>query len=174
MSASTGAIASRSMRGPPPRFPQAGPCASYGHKDVAAPVQEPRQSLREVRGACESILPGFVFRRHLLFRYSVMPQAVTSATWLYHAHTARWRRLGSAHRHESGLATSRSCGFANAGVRQDPPARQISATGMSQIRLIAISQAGTPARSPREAPTDRPPKPGPKRHTGPSGESSRA
>ena len=58
--------------------------------------------------------------------------------------------------------TSRSCGFANARARSDPPARQISATGMLQIRLIAISQAETPAHSHREALTDHPPKPGQK------------
>jgi hypothetical protein len=34
--------------------------------------------------------------------------------------------------------------------------------GMLQIRLIAISQAETPAHSHREALTDHPPKPGPK------------
>ncbi len=42
-----------------------------GHTDVAAPVQEPKESLSEIQEACESLLPGSVFRRRLLFRYSV-------------------------------------------------------------------------------------------------------
>jgi hypothetical protein len=43
-----------------------------GQTDVAAPIQEPRETLGEIREACQDILPGAVLRRHLLFRYSVV------------------------------------------------------------------------------------------------------
>jgi len=39
--------------------------------DVAAPVQEPAETLQEIRSASEFLLPGSLFRRHLLFRYSL-------------------------------------------------------------------------------------------------------
>jgi len=38
----------------------------------SAPLREPAQTLREVRTACDAMLPGARFRRHLLFRYSVV------------------------------------------------------------------------------------------------------
>jgi len=37
---------------------------------IEAPLQEPKETLREIRAACDDLLPGGVFRRHLLFRYS--------------------------------------------------------------------------------------------------------
>jgi SAM-dependent methyltransferase len=40
--------------------------------EVRAPIQEPKESLDEIRAACEELLPGAVFRRHLLFRYSLI------------------------------------------------------------------------------------------------------
>jgi 2-polyprenyl-3-methyl-5-hydroxy-6-metoxy-1,4-benzoquinol methylase len=42
-----------------------------GQTDVAAPLQAPAETLDEIRGACESLLPGAIVRRHLLFRYSI-------------------------------------------------------------------------------------------------------
>jgi SAM-dependent methyltransferase len=39
--------------------------------DVAAPVQEPKETLCEIREACRRLLPGARLRRHLLFRYSL-------------------------------------------------------------------------------------------------------
>lgn len=42
-----------------------------GHADVAAPIREPAETLAEIRNACEILLPDCVFRRRLLFRYSV-------------------------------------------------------------------------------------------------------
>jgi len=44
----------------------------WGHTDVGAPVQDPRETLREIRSACDALLPGAVLRRHLLFRYSLL------------------------------------------------------------------------------------------------------
>jgi 2-polyprenyl-3-methyl-5-hydroxy-6-metoxy-1,4-benzoquinol methylase len=41
-----------------------------GNANVGAPMQEPRETLSEIRTACDSVLPGGIFRRHLLFRYS--------------------------------------------------------------------------------------------------------
>jgi SAM-dependent methyltransferase len=41
---------------------------------VQAPLREPRETLREIRAACDELLPGNKFRRHLLFRYSVVWQ----------------------------------------------------------------------------------------------------
>jgi SAM-dependent methyltransferase len=38
--------------------------------DVEAPLQEPKETLREIRAECAAILPGGAFRRHLLFRHS--------------------------------------------------------------------------------------------------------
>jgi 2-polyprenyl-3-methyl-5-hydroxy-6-metoxy-1,4-benzoquinol methylase len=42
-----------------------------GHADVAAPLQNPRETLAEIRSACDRVLPGYILRRHVLFRYSV-------------------------------------------------------------------------------------------------------
>jgi len=42
-----------------------------GYADVGAPVQNPAETLREVRVACDE-LPGAAIRRHLLFRYSLV------------------------------------------------------------------------------------------------------
>lgn len=42
-----------------------------GQTDVAAPVKDPQETLTEIRDACNSLLPGVVFRRQLLFRYSI-------------------------------------------------------------------------------------------------------
>ena len=41
------------------------------HTDVAAPVRDPKETLHEIRGACDSLLPGSLLRRRLLFRYSI-------------------------------------------------------------------------------------------------------
>jgi len=43
----------------------------HGHTEVGAPVQNPRETLREIRNACWDLLPGAVLRRRLLFRYSL-------------------------------------------------------------------------------------------------------
>jgi SAM-dependent methyltransferase len=43
-----------------------------GCADVDAPLHEPMETLREIRTACDDLLPGAVFRRHLLFRYSIV------------------------------------------------------------------------------------------------------
>jgi SAM-dependent methyltransferase len=43
-----------------------------GFADVGAPVQDPRETLREIRSVCQTLLPGAVLRRHLLFRYSLI------------------------------------------------------------------------------------------------------
>lgn len=40
-------------------------------EEVAAPLRRPNETLREIRAACEDILPGAVLRRRLLFRYSL-------------------------------------------------------------------------------------------------------
>jgi 2-polyprenyl-3-methyl-5-hydroxy-6-metoxy-1,4-benzoquinol methylase len=40
--------------------------------EVKAPLQEPGETLGEIRKACDALLPGNKFRRHLLFRYSVV------------------------------------------------------------------------------------------------------
>ena len=39
---------------------------------VTAPLQEPRETLGEIRAACDALLPGNRLRRHLLFRYSML------------------------------------------------------------------------------------------------------
>lgn len=41
------------------------------YADVAAPVQEPAETFHEIRSTCDLLLPGSLFRRHLLFRYSL-------------------------------------------------------------------------------------------------------
>jgi SAM-dependent methyltransferase len=43
-----------------------------GRAEVQAPLQEPRETLRQIRVACDAVLPGNAFRRHLLFRYSLV------------------------------------------------------------------------------------------------------
>ena len=43
-----------------------------GYADVGAPVQNPAETLREVRVACDDLLPSAAIRRHLLFRYSLV------------------------------------------------------------------------------------------------------
>jgi len=42
-----------------------------GYADVGAPVQEPKETLREIRKECDLLLPGASLRRRLLFRYSL-------------------------------------------------------------------------------------------------------
>ena len=46
--------------------------ALRGHADVGAPVQNPRETLSDIRSVCDTLLPGAVLRRHLLFRYSLI------------------------------------------------------------------------------------------------------
>jgi len=41
-----------------------------GESEVGAPVCDPVETLRNIRKACDAILPGGVFRRRLFFRYS--------------------------------------------------------------------------------------------------------
>ena len=43
-----------------------------GWANVAAPVRNARETLREIRTACEELLPGAVIQRRLLFRYSLI------------------------------------------------------------------------------------------------------
>ena len=38
--------------------------------EVGAPLQDPAETLKEIRSACDSLLPGGVFHRLLFFRYS--------------------------------------------------------------------------------------------------------
>ena len=42
-----------------------------GYADVGAPLQEPKETLREIRRACDLLLPGASLRRQLFFRYSL-------------------------------------------------------------------------------------------------------
>jgi 2-polyprenyl-3-methyl-5-hydroxy-6-metoxy-1,4-benzoquinol methylase len=44
----------------------------YGHTEVAAPAQDPKETLHHIRTTCGALLPGAVCRRHLLFRYSLI------------------------------------------------------------------------------------------------------
>ncbi|MGD0479693.1 MAG: class I SAM-dependent methyltransferase [Terracidiphilus sp.] len=46
----------------------------HSYAEVQAPLQEPRETLEEICAACNELLPGNEFRRHLLFRYSVVWQ----------------------------------------------------------------------------------------------------
>ncbi len=46
--------------------------ALHGHTHVGAPIKDPAESLGEIRAACAARLPGATFRRHLLFRYSIV------------------------------------------------------------------------------------------------------
>lgn len=40
--------------------------------ESGAPVMDPDHSWREVRAAAVTVLPGVRYRRHLLFRYSLL------------------------------------------------------------------------------------------------------
>lgn len=44
----------------------------HGHTEVGAPVQDPKESLVEIRRECRDLLPGCVLQRRLLFRYSLI------------------------------------------------------------------------------------------------------
>ena len=44
----------------------------YGMTEVGAPITDPVETLREIRAAGATRLPGAAFRRHLLFRYSIV------------------------------------------------------------------------------------------------------
>jgi SAM-dependent methyltransferase len=41
-----------------------------GDAVVGAPLCDPQESLRDIRAACDAVLPGGVFRRRFFFRYS--------------------------------------------------------------------------------------------------------
>jgi SAM-dependent methyltransferase len=43
-----------------------------GHADVGAPVQNPNETFRDIRSACDVLLPGACLKRCLLFRYSLV------------------------------------------------------------------------------------------------------
>jgi SAM-dependent methyltransferase len=43
-----------------------------GYSDVGAPVQDPKETLQEIRNECRVVLPGASIRRRLLFRYSLI------------------------------------------------------------------------------------------------------
>jgi ubiquinone/menaquinone biosynthesis C-methylase UbiE len=43
-----------------------------GYGEVAAPLAQPRATLREIRAASEALLSGSVLRRRLLFRYTLV------------------------------------------------------------------------------------------------------
>jgi ubiquinone/menaquinone biosynthesis C-methylase UbiE len=42
------------------------------YKDVEASLQEPKETLHQIRTACDATLHGGTIRRHLLFRYSLV------------------------------------------------------------------------------------------------------
>lgn len=44
----------------------------HGFTSVGAPLKDPEETLADVRRACSARLPGAAFRRHLLFRYSIV------------------------------------------------------------------------------------------------------
>jgi hypothetical protein len=44
----------------------------HGHAGVGAPVQYPKETLSDIRAACDAVLPGAALRRRLLFRYSLI------------------------------------------------------------------------------------------------------
>jgi ubiquinone/menaquinone biosynthesis C-methylase UbiE len=46
--------------------------ATKGLEPIAAPIQDPKETLGEVEAAVERILPGAEFTRRLLFRYSLV------------------------------------------------------------------------------------------------------
>ena len=41
-----------------------------GHIGPRAPIRDPKETLAEIRSACDSVLPGGIFKRRLFFRYS--------------------------------------------------------------------------------------------------------
>ena len=43
-----------------------------GTTHVGAPIKDPVETIAEIRTACAAVLPGATFRRHMLFRYSVI------------------------------------------------------------------------------------------------------
>lgn len=43
-----------------------------GRTEVGAPIQDPRETLSEIKSAFESVLPSTAFRRNLLFRYTAI------------------------------------------------------------------------------------------------------
>jgi SAM-dependent methyltransferase len=43
-----------------------------GQMEVDAPLQDPKETLSEIRSACAQLLPGAELRRRLLFRYSLL------------------------------------------------------------------------------------------------------
>ena len=45
-----------------------------GEEQVGAPLQDPVETLSEIRRECDSVLPGGVFRRRLFFRYTFVWQ----------------------------------------------------------------------------------------------------
>ncbi len=46
--------------------------AVYGKGDPGAPIKDPEMTWTEVRAAARRLLPGVRYRRHLLFRYSLL------------------------------------------------------------------------------------------------------
>jgi len=42
-----------------------------GYVEVEAPTEDPKETMREIRTACNSLLPGASLRRHPLWRYSL-------------------------------------------------------------------------------------------------------
>jgi 2-polyprenyl-3-methyl-5-hydroxy-6-metoxy-1,4-benzoquinol methylase len=44
----------------------------HGHDEVCAPIREPQETLREIRNACDAMMPGAAMQRRLLFRYSLI------------------------------------------------------------------------------------------------------
>lgn len=44
----------------------------HGHTDVGAPLQTPKETLGEIKAACDALLPGAILKRRLLFRYSLV------------------------------------------------------------------------------------------------------
>jgi ubiquinone/menaquinone biosynthesis C-methylase UbiE len=46
--------------------------AVYGKSDPGAPIKDPEMTWAEVRASAHRLLPGVRYRRHLLFRYSLL------------------------------------------------------------------------------------------------------
>ena len=44
----------------------------HRYENVAAPLQDPSETLHEIRTASRELLPGSVLKRHVLFRYSLI------------------------------------------------------------------------------------------------------
>jgi len=42
------------------------------HASVAAPVEDPKETLHEIRTVCNALMPGAALQRRLLFRYSLI------------------------------------------------------------------------------------------------------